>query len=585
MSPRSGRSRGARAELGAAASSVWAASLYLSVACSSSLSSGGQAEGEPGPGGSAVAAPGGPPPPIRAGLGGLGGQVVPTARGRLARLTHAQWENSVRDLLLLSRQSGLSATFPSDALASGFVFDNSAESLQVDQALWGAYGRAASVLAQELVADEQRLERLAPPSSGGQEARAEAFVVSFGERVYRRPLSNAEANRYQQLYRQGEQLYEDTSGFAAGVRLVVEAMLQSPNFLYRRELSDEVVAGSIPLSAFEVAERLSFLLTNTTPDDALLQAARSGALGSLDGVREQAARLAGSPLARPALLHFHEQLFEVDRYTGINPSARAFPGISEELAGAAVESSRLFLQELAFSSRGTFADLMTSSEGFVNAELASVYEVAGSYGERFEKVQLPPQRRGFLSQVGFLATNATSVQPDPIHRGVFISERVLCRTIAAPPDGVPPLPPVVGATNRETVENHTESTPRCAACHKTLINPLGFAFEQFDAVGAFRTTDNGFPVDTSVSMTLDGEARSFAGSTDLLEALASSEEAHGCFARHLFEYAFGREASSDDAPLIDELTAASLEGATIPSLLLAIAQSGAFLTRSTQELP
>jgi hypothetical protein len=229
---------------------------------------------------------------------------------------------------------------------------------------------------------------------------------------------------------------------------------------------------------------------------------------------------------------------------------------------------------------------MTSTEAFVNDDLARVYGVEGSFGPEFVKVQLPPnERRGIFNQLGFLAANATSINPDPIHRGVFIATRVLCLGIAAPPDGVPPLPPIVGGTNREIVQNHTQSSPVCAACHGTVINPFGFPFENYDASGAYRTSDNGEPVDASSTPRIDGAELPVDNSLELAEALGSSRQAHECFASHLVEYAFGRETERLDDALIEELTTASLGGAPILELIARIAESPAFLARSAEELP
>ena len=235
---------------------------------------------------------------------------------------------------------------------------------------------------------------------------------------------------------------------------------------------------------------------------------------------------------------------------------------------------------------GSFADLMTSTEAFVNDDLARVYGLSGQFGPEFVKVELPAnERRGFFNPLGFLAANATSVNPDPIHRGVFVATRVLCLGIAAPPDGVPPLPPIENGTNREIVENHTQSSPVCQACHATLINPLGFPFENYDAAGGYRTSDNGEPIDATSRPFIDGEQRDINNSIELAEVLSQSRQAHECFVSHLAEYAFGRERGRADDDLIQALTEASLGGAPILELLVRIAESAAFLTRSTEELP
>jgi hypothetical protein len=510
----------------------------------------------------------------------------PAPAGRFPRLTHTQWRNSVRDLIGADLGGDLERNFPADARTAGFLFDNHELSLEVDQVLSSAYASAAEQLADRITSSAAVLARLLPPASGSEAERARLFIESFGERTFRRPLEPGEAEAFFTLFTQGQSVYDDVTGFEAGIRLLLEAFLQSPHFLYRVEGSTGTVGASIPLSDWELGQRLSYLLTNSTPDSELLAAARAGQLSSPGEVRSQALRLLSGAAARPAMVAFHDQLLEFEKFEAISPSPSAFPGVSPGFADDVVKSSRMFIEDLVVAQAGTFKDLMTSRQAFVNAELASVYGVAGSFNDNFVKVELPEaERRGIFNQIGFLAANSTSVNPDPIHRGVFIATRVLCVGIAAPPDGVPPLPPITDGTNREVVANHTESSPVCSACHSTFINPLGFPFENYDATGAYRTTDNGQLVDASTSPLIDGERVSIQNSVELAELLGESRDAHECFVSHLVEYAFGRARARVDDGLIDGLTEASLAGTSIVELLVRIAESPAFMTRSTEELP
>jgi hypothetical protein len=505
---------------------------------------------------------------------------------RFARLTHTQWENTVRDLLRLPAVSGLSQTFPADARTAGFLFDNDGRSLDVDQVLGAAYASAAESLAARVTADGAALARLLPPDSGSERERARAFVSVFGERAFRRPLEPREVETFASLFELGRNAYDDVTGMPAGIRLLIEAFLRSPAFLYRIESSTDASGASIPLSDYEVAQRLSYLFTNSMPDDALLDAARAGQLSRPSDVRSQALRLLSKPTARGAILGFHDQLLDFEKFESISPSPRVYPDLPETFAEDVIESSQLFITDLVTAQAGTFQDLMTSNQAFVNADLARVYGLTGNFGSEFVKVSLPEsERRGFFNQLGFLAANSTSESPDPIHRGVFIATRVLCLGIAAPPDGVPPLPPITDGTNRQVVENHTQSSPVCQACHATLINPFGFPFENYDASGAYRTVDNGAPVDASTSPRIDGAPRAVQNSLELAEALGESRQAHECFSSHLLEYAFGREKTVLDRTLIGALTDASLGGASILELLVRIAESPAFMARSTEELP
>lgn len=516
--------------------------------------------------------------------GGTGTDIAPSAAGRVVRLSHAQWENSVRDLLRLDAPSGLSATFPMEASAAGYLFDNPAEALQVEQSLWGAYAPAAAILAQIATSSSESLARIVPSTSGDDVVRARAFVVGFGQRAFRRPLSEVEVASYLDVYTAGRTAYDDAAGFIAGLRLVIEAMLQSPYFLYRIEASSAVEGDHVVLSDWEIAQRLSYFLTNSMPDDELFDAARAGQLVTAAGVRQQITRLLAEPAARAALGHFSDQLLSLPGYTGIAPSPLLFPEISQRFGGDLLASTRALVADVVFGQEQGFADLMTTTRAFVNADLARLYGVSGSFGAQLVPVDLPAdERRGLFTQAGFLAANATGIAPDPIHRGVFIAKRILCRSIAAPPNNVTPPPPSGIGTNRQIVEEHTQSSAGCASCHQQRINPYGFVFENYDAVGAYRSIDNGLPVDASATPMLDGENVRVDGALDFATALSTSREAHDCFAQHLFEYALGRSATEADQPMIQSLGQASIDGRPIVELVSTLALSPAFLQRAAEE--
>lgn len=526
------------------------------------------------------------------GNGGSGGTpeevlpITPSPEGRVSRLSHAQWENSVRDLLALDDLSGLSSVFPVQANSAGYVFDNPATSLQVDQVLSGTYATAAASLAQTVTSDAGRLSRILPEAAGDDTARARAFVESFGARAFRRPLAADEVDGYMAMFDAGQLAYDDVTGFIAGIRLVLEALLQSPHFLYRIETSTAAEGDVVALSGWEMAQRLSYFLTNSMPDEELFRAAREERLTERADIREQAERLLDKPEARVALAHFHDQLLELHRYTGIAPAPSRFPNVTSEYGESALAATRAFLDDHVFEQRQSFGAMMTTTRAFANADLAPAYGLDGSFGPELTAVDLPEsERRGLFTQLGFLAANATGVNPDPIHRGVFLAKRMLCRTITAPPDNVTPLPPTGEGTNRQVVELHTEAQEGCAGCHKRLINPYGFIFENYDAIGAYRTMDNGLPVDASASPMIDTEEVPVTGAVEFADALADSREAHECFVRHLLEYARGRPHTDADQGMIDALRRASLEDQPIKELVLTLAESETFIKRSTEELP
>jgi hypothetical protein len=514
---------------------------------------------------------------------------LPTPTTRFFRLTHQQWENTVQDLFYLPEPTGLSSYFRGDTPAQGYLFANDANSLSVDGALWSGYQLAAVDTAQLVVADPEVMSAILPVDGGDDAARADAFIRDFGLRAFRRPLSEGEVAEYFALYGGAEGLYENSTGFDAGIRLVIETMMQSPHFLYRIEASTEPTGEVIELDSFEVASRLSYFLWDTMPDDELLDAAVADELASASTVREHALRMLDDGRAQPVVQYFHDVIFETPKILATDPSEAVYPDVPPEIGQYALEEFRLFVEDALLGQSGGIRRLLTSNETFVNADLAAIYGVDGAFGAQFEKVTLPDNRRkGVLTQVGFLTANAASVNPDPIHRGKFISERIVCAELPAPPDDIPPLPEdVQGQTNREAIEALTEVPgSNCAGCHATLINPFGFPFEHYDAVGAYRTQDNGFDVDASSSVLLDGGSVDVNNALELVDTLAESPAVHECYLKHWVEYAHGRPFADLDEPLVERLGALSIdENLSVKELLVEVVVSQPFLTRATEELP
>jgi hypothetical protein len=508
----------------------------------------------------------------------------PAPSVRYARLTHAQWANSVKDLLNLPEAPAIDG-LRSDPAQSGFLFDNDADVLEVDQALSSGYQRAAQQLAQTVTQDAALLARLLPQESTDTAARARAFIRTFGKRAHRRPLANAEVEAYFTVYTAGTTLYDGVPAFTAGVRLLIEAFLQSPRFLYRIEQSAIEANGVVPLDGFEIASRLSYFIWNTMPDDSLFQKAEQNELSTKESRNRVAREMLEDPRANELVERFHDRLLNLQKLASIAPAPAVYSG-SNRLAEYAKEESRLFIRDV-FATEGGLTKLLTSSETFANAELAEIYGLSGSFGEELVPVSLDPsKRRGIFTQVGFLAANATSVQSDPIHRGVFLTKQIACNPLGAPPANIPPLPPPEGRTNRETVASHTETPGSvCAGCHATLINPFGYPFEGYDAVGRTRTEDSGFAVDTTAAPLIGGKNVPVSDAVQLAEELAKSDAVHACYSKHWIELAFGRSDHESDAAIIENLAAASKNGGSIKDLIAAIASSRAFSNRGVEELP
>jgi len=515
---------------------------------------------------------------------------VAASTSRFPRLSHAQWERTVTDLMHLEGPLDLSSTFPTDAPRG--LFDNDGAELSVSGDLRTEYQRAAERLAETVATDPTALMRILPDGlpASPVDARGRGFIEGFGLRAYRRPLRSEEVTVYAALFARGPELYPDDDPFVGGVRLVLEAMLQSPHFVYRAELGlGDGSDAPIELSAYELASRLSYALWGTMPDDALLDAAAGGLLDDAQGLDMEVSRLLEDARAEDMLVAYHEQLLSVGRYRDITRSDVLFPGFDGSVPPAMADEVRLFVREVV-GSEGGVRDLFTARYTFVNEPLAGIYDLEGVTGSEMRRVSLEgTDRAGLLTMGGFLAVQSSSTDSDPIHRGVFVNHRILCAPLPAPPAVVPPLPPEdmsMPRTLRERISSHTGAGTCGAGCHSTMINPIGFAFEHFDAIGAYRDRDqNDLPIDSADEYSFGSRVRSYDDAVALSEIIAEERTTHACYAEHLLQFVHGRAPVETDAGLLQRLTTESLrESASLRELVRVLVTSEAFQQRSPVEL-
>jgi hypothetical protein len=534
---------------------------------------GGTGLGSAGSGGDPYAVPASPP------------AAVLVATPRVARLSRTQWSNAVKDLLKLTDISDVDATVSGDALTN---FDDEADALYVTEQLRSELFDASEKLADEVTGDATALARLVPANAPADLAgRAKAFITSFGQRAFRRPLTDAEVTTHLGLFNQGPTLYPGVDAFKAGASLVIQAMLQSPYFLYRTELGTAAPgATKVPLNDWEVAAKLALSITNTIPDDTLLAAAAAGQLHDPAGVAAQAKRLMDGPTGTAGLSNFNLQVYRLGVYDGIIRDATAFPDFKPGAPAAMKQEVLQFLDWMFTQSRG-IRDFYTTPVGFVDSLLAPLYGVTGNYSSdpaMLTKVDLDPAKRsGLLTQAGFLSSYISSGnEPDIIHRGVFIAERLLCKTLPPPdPKAVGTvIPDTPGLTNRQRVEMITGKGTCGEACHAVLFNPLGYGFENYDAIGEYRTMDQGQTVDAAATYTLDGQLRSFNDGVELSHLLADAKETHACYVQNMMTYLNGRALDPDEQVTVDYFARLSRAGMiSLHDLELAIVTSDAFLNR------
>ena len=487
----------------------------------------------------------------------------------LRRLTPAQYRNSVRDLLEVEPEvAALTAVPPLSGLSA--IGASSVALAEVDLE---HFERLAGELAARVFDDEAVRSKLVG-CDAQQPACAEQFVTAFGRRAFRRPLADDERARYLALLRTATQMTGD--GWL-GLRVVSSAFLQSPAFLYRAELGEPSASGGAArrLTDHELASRLSFFLWNTTPDDALLDAADSGALQTTAGLLAQAERLLQSPRASAAIDELLADYLRLEALDGLVKLADVYPATSDTLAAAMKQETLLSLRTLVFERALDFRQAFTTTTTFVDRELAELYGVTPPASGGFAEVTLPADgpRAGLLTHGSFLAAHAHPARTSPTRRGKFIRESLLCQAVPAPPPDVDTsLPDTSSArTLREKLTRHRED-PACSGCH-ALMDPLGLSLEHFDGIGAYRSSENGVQIDASGE--LDGVP--FDGARGLGEAIAGSAALTNCFTRTVLRYARGAVETRSEEPAIDAL-ASGFEGAghRVPELLRSIATSSAF---------
>jgi hypothetical protein len=519
------------------------------------------------------------------------GRSVCGATGELAagtafpRLTHAQWENSVRDVLRLQAVPDLSDSFEPDTRIS--FFDNNARALRVSSDLWGDYQGAAESLAEAVTADGAALGRLLPtdlPSDATERVRA--LVRDLGRRTYRRALSNEEVDAHVALFEQGAGHFPDMDPFDSGVRVLIEALLQSPHFVYRVEMGQSQNGDAVQLGDFEIASRLSYMIWNTTPDDQLLDEAERGALHTAEEVAAQAARLLDDARGQAMLERFHAQLFNWDLYRDMSKDPSQFPLYYGGVGNDMYEEARLFVEHVVLEEDGNLAELLTAPYTFANAGLAAIYGLEGGFDESFSLASFgpteQPQRGGLLTQLGFLASHGGLT--GSVHRGVFINHRVLCTELPPPPDALPAIPSDNGMTmtSRQRIEMHTGPGTCGASCHGTFINPVGFAFESFDGLGQYRTEEFGMPIDASAAFEFVDGPVTFDGAAEFNDAITSRVQTHDCYTKQWVEYALGRDTAGSDLDLIQDLGDASLNGLSIKEMIIELVQSEEFRVRNAE---
>jgi hypothetical protein len=418
------------------------------------------------------------------------------------------------------------------------------------------------------------------PNTVGQDACARSFIESFGRKAYRRPLDAEEVERLFQFYAKSLASY----GFEAAVRMTLQAMLQSPHFLYRVEQATP--NGQIErVGGYAMAVRLSYLLWSSMPDEPLLQAAASGALDTAAGITTEAQRMLLDPKINRAVGMFFSEWLELDTLGRISRDATLFPTFTNQIKQLMRTETERFTTDVVFGGGGDLNALFLGNYTFMNKPLADFYGVTGPQGDAFEKVQLDStQRVGLLTQGSLLAAHANTNQTSPVARGFFVRDRFLCSPPPPPPATINVTPPEFDPTvsTRERFALH-RTDPACSGCHQ-MMDPLGLGLENFDAVGRYRSEEAGKPVDASGEIFgTDDINGPFNGAVELAGKLASSSMTRSCMVKQWFRYSYGRGEAQIDACSLDALgRALTASNGNLRDLLLRLTQTDAFQYRTNE---
>lgn len=488
----------------------------------------------------------------------------------LRRLSRVEYLNTVEDLL--PNVAFAPPAIPEDSTEKGF--ENVARNLSAPPLLVERYELTASGIAEVVMASDDARAAVLPcerlTTAEEQESCARAFLRTFGMRAFRRPLTDAETARYLAFIQEKAAAID----FQAAIELTIAALMQAPQFSYRVELGGDGV-----VDPYEMASRLSYLLWQSMPDDALFAAAAAGELRTEAQLRAQAERMLDEPRARTAMIDFHRQWLDFDLMLEEGKDPTTFPDWTDALSQAAREEADRFVEHVMFDGTATLNELFTSPTTYVNGPLAAHYGVDPV--DDWTRVDLPTdERSGFLTRTNFLAGHAHAGNGSPVLRGVFVVDRLLCVELGAPPadaDTSEPEPDPDGApkTNRMLFEERTEPG-QCQGCH-LRIDGIGFGFENYDSTGAFRTRDNTLPVDASGELFNTDVDGTFEGGIELSARLAESGTVRQCVTANWLRYTLGRPPVGDDACLLQRAER-SLEasGGNIRELLISIVTSPEF---------
>jgi hypothetical protein len=566
-----------------------ALALLLAASCTGTVSDGGN-QSPPGTNPSNATTPGSSPPGSGTGNNGGGGPSTgsgPPAtsscandtipRARTWRLTNTQFRNTAQAVFGFAGPA--SEQLPQDGQPDGFA--NQADRLSVPPLLASRYLAASDEIAASVVSRSGEFIKC-PMAELATGSCLKDFLTSVGTRAWRRPLTPAELTKYTNLF--GTIAKSNTPEVA--FKSVVQALMLSPNFLFRTELGDGASGQgnvNVRLTDHELASAISYMVIDGPPDATLMQLADGGKLRDPATLAAQAKRLlTSSPQASKITASFFAQWLQFDGLATLTKDSDHFPTYTPELITDLVAENQAMVDGVLFDKAGdqSVKTLLTASFGYVNSRTAALYGVQAS-GTALVKTELPgTQRRGLLTQAGFISAASDAEDTNLPARGRIVREQALCAVVAPPPaaftfDETKVTPDM---TNREKFITHT-TNPACAGCH-ALFDGIGYAMEQYDAIGRFRTMDKMKTIDTKGTLPLPSGTLQFANYLEFIDQITKLPETYQCVASQYAAYATGRAPGEISQCESDAITKAFTSGGyKLDALVAAIVTSPNFAVR------
>jgi hypothetical protein len=517
-------------------------------------------------------------------VGGAGGGSVNPPPGTDApghatfrRLNRFEYNNTVRDLL--GDTSAPATTFPPDAESgkSGFLIGGAVAHADASHLLEASEALAATAAGK---LDTLLPCKPVPTGAAEQDTCAKTFIASFGKRAFRRPLTADELKGLTDFYT--AQRAANPGDFPSAVRLVISAVLMSPQFLYRWEITPKSVVREgalVRFNSWEMASRLSYLVWGSMPDDVAFGLAEKNQLSTTDQIDAEVRRLLKDPRAKAAIADFFTQWLGVADVKSAAKDTKAYPAFNNELAASMVAETSAFAANAVIDGDGSLTTVFTSTDTFVDANLSKIYGLTVTSPTVVPTKVKATERGGILTQASFLTQHASADESNPVKRGKLVADRILCTEPSPPPDVVPQIKdPAPNISVRERFEMH-DKDPCAAACH-LMFDPIGFAFENYNGIGAYQTMDGGKPVNATGEILMDNSMKSFKNGIELQAHFAKSKQVSDCMARQFLRYALRRRETAGDEPSLANAIKGFGNSGDLRELIVALTKSRVFTHRT-----